>query len=115
MKTKIETFTKLSILTTGILTSEYYKDIAENIEYPSVWFTSETGEYEDVECAEIALSVDGFSIYFKVFDNEPDAMYMETWAKDCDYKTSACFDIDMIDVETIIQIIQAEIYMFFVD
>lgn len=115
MKTKIDTFVHLSTLTTGILTSDYYKDIAKNIAYPSVWFNTETGEYQDVECAEIGFNVDGFSIFFKVFDNEPDAMYMETWAKDCDYETSACFDIDQIDVETIIKIIQAEIYMFFVD
>jgi hypothetical protein len=115
MKTKIETLTQLSILTTGIITSEYFKDISENIETPSVCFMSETGEYEDVECAEISYSVDGFTIMFKVFENEPEAMYMETWARDCEYETSACFDIDKIDVETIVNIIQCETYMFFVD
>jgi hypothetical protein len=115
MKTNIETFTHLSILTTGIITSDFYKDISENIETPSVWFNTHTGEYENVECAEIGFNVDGFSIFFKVFDNEPEAMYMETWAKDCDYETSACFDIDKIDVETIMNIIKCETLMFFVD
>lgn len=115
MKTKIETFTKLSTLMTGILTSDYYKDLAENIDYPHVSFMSNTEEYEDVECAEISFSVDGFSIFFKVFDNGSDALYMETWAKGCDYETSACFDLEKIDVDTIVNIIQAECYMFFVD
>lgn len=117
MKTqeKLEVMVKLSNLTTGILMSEYVRDISENLEMPSITFTSDTGEYEDAECMEILYHVGGFSIFFKVFDNELDTIYMETWARNCDYETRAVFDLNEIGVEQIVNIIGCETYMFFVD